>query len=88
MGPVAPNPLRDCTTISFSSAEPGKVTVSIYSVTGQLVTTLADGWTEAGDHRVVWNGTDLAGETVARGVYLCRIGTATRTATTKVVVLD
>jgi hypothetical protein len=88
VGPAAPNPLRDCTMISFSSAEPGNVTVSIYSVTGQLVTTLADGWTEAGAHKVVWKGTDQAGEPVARGVYLCRIETGTRSATTKVVVLD
>ncbi|MDZ7304357.1 MAG: phytase [candidate division KSB1 bacterium] len=68
-----PNPFNPNTTISFALPEAGKVTLSIYSVTGQLVRTLVDREMPAGWQTVRWNGRDEAGKTVAAGMYLYQI---------------
>jgi len=39
------------------------------------VRTLIDGTVTAGQHRVVWNGTDNSGRAVATGVYVYRLST-------------
>jgi hypothetical protein len=75
LGPIGPNPFVGATTVSFSMAQTGNVSVGIYNVNGQLVTTLIDGVVQAGPQSVAWNGTDFAGNKVARGVYFCRMAT-------------
>jgi len=49
------------------------VTLDIYSIADQKVMTLVDERLGAGDHRVVWNGTNDDGRTVASGIYLMRL---------------
>ncbi|MDZ7292347.1 MAG: SBBP repeat-containing protein [candidate division KSB1 bacterium] len=75
-----PNPFSDNETLSnpstlikFALPEAGKVTLSIYSVTGQLVRTLVDREMPAGWQTVRWNGRDQSGSVAAAGVYLYRI---------------
>jgi hypothetical protein len=87
LGPVAPSPFADGTRIQFSLAEPGEVRVSIYNVSGQLVTELVNSALEAGHHSAMWDGRDSRGERVARGVYFCRMDTPVFSATEKIVLL-
>jgi hypothetical protein len=68
-----PNPFNPSTEIAFALPEAGKVTLSIYALTGQLVATLVDGELPAGHHQLSWNGRNQFGTTVAAGVYLYRI---------------
>jgi len=70
-----PNPFNPNTTISFSLPEPGQVKLEIYNLRGQLVNVLSDGEESAGDHRLVWNGTDQSGNFVSSGVYFYRLRT-------------
>jgi hypothetical protein len=88
LGPIAPNPFVDGTAVKFSMAKSAEVTVSIYNVSGQLVTTLVDGMVPAGQQSVMWDGRDLAGDRVARGVYFCRMATEGFVATQKVLTLE
>jgi hypothetical protein len=88
LGPVAPNPFVDGTVVKFSMARSADVSLSIYNVNGRLVTTLVDGPVAAGQQSVAWNGTDFAGNKVARGVYFCRMNTEGFSATEKVVLLQ
>jgi hypothetical protein len=88
LGPAIPNPFRDGTTISYSLATASDVNISIYSVTGQLVATLADGWVESGEHTVWWSGVDAAGASVSKGVYFCKMRAAGYSGTTKIVLMD
>ena len=60
----SPNPFNPTTTINFSIATPGKVTVDIYNVAGQKVDTLVNGSMSAGSHSVVWNASKFS-----TGVY-------------------
>jgi len=65
---IYPNPFNPSTTITFSLAAQGTVTIAIYDVLGRRVTTLASGRYQAGTHEVRW---EAAG--VPSGVYLCRL---------------
>jgi len=60
----SPNPFNPTTTISFSLADAGNVTVEVYNIAGQKVDTLIDNFVEAGSHSVVWDASDLSA-----GVY-------------------
>jgi hypothetical protein len=84
LGPIAPNPFVEGTSVKFSMAKSAPVTLSIYNVNGQLVKTLVDGEMSAGAQQVSWDGSDMAGNTAARGVYFCRMHTEDFTATTKI----
>jgi len=60
----APNPFNPTTTISFSLADAGNVSIEVYNVAGQKIDTIADGFMNAGSHSVVWDASDFSA-----GVY-------------------
>lgn len=68
-----PNPFNPSTTIKFDLPRPGHVTLEVYNLLGQRVTTLVDGNLEAGYHQVRWDGTNHQGGVVASGVYFYKI---------------
>ena len=68
-----PNPFNPNTTIGFSLPRQTSVKLQIFDVRGRLVRTLVDETRGAGEHRVVWDGTDQSGRTAASGVYLYRM---------------
>ena len=73
-----PNPFSSgaenlSTAISFQLSVNGQVTLSIYSITGQLVRELINGEMVAGQHAINWDGRDHVGTAVAAGLYLYRL---------------
>jgi hypothetical protein len=65
-----PNPFNAQTVISYSLDRDARVSLLIYSITGQRVKTLAYAESqEAGEHRYTWDGTDSPGEAVTTGIY-------------------
>ena len=70
-----PNPFNPTTTITFSLAQPGNVTVAVYDLQGRRVRVLAEGSCAAGARSVTWNGRDGTGRDVGSGVYLLRLET-------------
>ncbi len=82
-----PNPFNPLTTIRFSLARPGHVSLVIYDVTGRRVRTFLDGYREAGAHTVMWDGTNDRGEAAASGVYFYRLKAAGFEETRKMVLL-
>jgi hypothetical protein len=69
----APNPFSSTTSLSFSLPQSGPVSLSVYDVSGRLVSTLVDRPMDAGTHQVVWDGRDSGGSVVANGVYMLRL---------------
>ena len=65
-----PNPFNPATTITFQLAQPGSVTVKIYSVSGQEIACLMDEYLQAGAHSIPWNAVTLPG-----GLYFSRLQT-------------
>lgn len=79
--PNEPNPFNPTTRIRYALDEPAFVDVAIYDLAGRVVRQLALGHETAGEHTVVWNGTDTAGREVASGTYFysLRAGNEIRT---------
>ncbi|MFH0952630.1 MAG: FlgD immunoglobulin-like domain containing protein, partial [Patescibacteria group bacterium] len=67
--------------------ERSTVSLKIYDVQGRLVTVLSSGTKEAGDYKVQWRGTNQQGESVASGVYFCRLQTGGFAQTRKLILL-
>ena len=82
-----PNPFNPTTEIRFRMPEPGVVNMSIYDVRGSLVKTLVNGYVEAGEKRVTWDGTNNLGSRVPSGVYFCRLVSGGFKKTIKVVLV-
>jgi hypothetical protein len=68
-----PNPFALPTTIAFSLAEAGPVTVAVYDLLGRRVATLLDGPLPAGPHAVTWDGADGLQRPAPPGLYLYRL---------------
>ncbi|MDP3115324.1 MAG: T9SS type A sorting domain-containing protein [Candidatus Cloacimonadaceae bacterium] len=68
-----PNPFNPSTTICYRVPESGKVKLSIYNLKGQLVRILLNEPKQSGNHQLIWNGDDQAGNMVSSGVYFTRI---------------
>ncbi len=66
---------------------PSEVTLSIYSVAGQLVRRLTGSANDCGHGSVVWDRSDSGGTRVASGVYFVRLVAGSRVATDRVVLL-
>ncbi len=67
-----PNPFNPSTTVVYDMPVAGLATLRVYNILGQEIATLVNGVAPAGRNAVVWNGTDVAGKSVASGVYLYR----------------
>ena len=86
-----PNPFNPETWIPYQLSEAADVTVSIYSVNGALVRTLALGHQSAGTYRsrsraAYWDGRNDFGERVASGLYFYTLTAGDFTATRKMLI--
>ncbi|MFH1680534.1 MAG: FG-GAP-like repeat-containing protein [Candidatus Eisenbacteria bacterium] len=80
----APNPFNPSTTVRFDLPGEGPATLSVYDVSGRLVTTLFSERSAGGSHARVWNGRNERGMEVAAGIYLLRLQTPDETAVRKI----
>lgn len=74
-----PNPFNPSTTIEYSLAEPGDVSLAIYDVKGALVRQLISESKTAGRHEAKWSGLDSSGRPAASGAYFCRMTSGSNT---------
>ena len=66
-----PNPFNPRVTLGFETPAGGRhAQLSIVDAAGRSVIRLSEDFFAAGENRVVWDGRDEAGRTVASGVYL------------------
>ncbi|MEK7631710.1 MAG: peptidoglycan DD-metalloendopeptidase family protein [Patescibacteria group bacterium] len=77
-----PNPFNPATTIAYSLPSATHVTLDIYNVLGQRVTTLVDEQQAAGEHTATWDANPFSS-----GVYFYRIQTEEATETKKMLLL-
>lgn len=68
-----PNPFNPATTIAFSVARPGPVSLRVYDVRGRCVRTLVDGVMWADFYEVGWDGRDDSGVLLPSGVYVYKL---------------
>jgi hypothetical protein len=69
-----PNPvINGLARISFSLAEPTKVSLQIYDASGRIVKTLVNSQLTRGIYNLTWDGKDKTGNNVAQGIYFCQL---------------
>ncbi|MEO0225934.1 MAG: FlgD immunoglobulin-like domain containing protein, partial [candidate division WOR-3 bacterium] len=68
-----PNPFTKTTSIQFTLAQPGNVSLKIYNPAGQLVATLLNHFEKPGRYNLLWKGIDDNGKRVASGIYYCEL---------------
>ena len=84
---IAPNPVKDGATVSYTTTRKGPVSLKVYDCAGRLVRTLIDRNEIAGHKTVYWDGKDANHRSVAAGVYFYRLVAEEKTSTKKMVVV-
>jgi hypothetical protein len=82
-----PNPFNPSTTIAFDLAKTSDLSLIIYNVLGQKVTSLYNGSKEAGRHQVTWDGTNKFGQQVGTGVYFVEMKAGDYTSSHKMLLI-
>jgi hypothetical protein len=77
-----PNPFNPSTAIKFSVPFDSKVKIEVYSVTGQLVSTLFNGYKSAGNYEVTMKADNLSS-----GVYIYKLSAGSVTISKKMQLL-
>jgi len=82
-----PNPFNPTTEISFSIGEASHVSLEIYNVLGEKVTTLLNDYMAVGQHTVTWNSVNDNGQAVSSGIYYYRLSAGSFSATKKMLLI-
>lgn len=80
-----PNPFNPKTSVSFALGSSGDVRLSVHDIQGRYVATLLDGFVEAGEHTVEWNGMSDSGHSAGSGIYFIHYQAMGVSQSTKVV---
>jgi hypothetical protein len=73
LDPGRPNPFNPWTTVSYRLSAAGEVRLRIYDVAGRLVKTLENGFVQAGEYELRWDGRNDDARPVASGEYFLRL---------------
>ncbi len=84
---VVPNPFSNHTQITFSMAEEGSVSLSVYNLNGQMVRLIKEGKAGKGSQYVNWDGTNDSGISLPGGIYFIRLSSGDSISVKKVVLL-
>lgn len=82
-----PNPALGTTRIDYELKSSGRTTVSIYDVSGRKLKTLLDAFQPAGNHSLLWDGTDDLNNLLPSGAYFSVVQLAGNTVARKIVML-
>jgi hypothetical protein len=83
---VTPNPFSALATIEFTLSSAADVSAEVYTVTGSRVRRLSP---DLANHtgRILWDGTDDAGDELPSGTYFLRVSANSSTVTRRVTIL-
>jgi hypothetical protein len=70
---VHPNPFAEGTTFQLTMPKSARIRIAVYNVLGELMQVLYEGEHAQGEYDVYWNGLDMNGNPVPRGVYVCTL---------------
>jgi hypothetical protein len=73
LSPNYPNPFNPSTVIEYSVPTRSHVSLMVFNILGQKVTTLVETDLSAGTYKAIWDGTDSHGKPVASGIYFYRL---------------
>jgi hypothetical protein len=79
---ATPNPFNPTTVVKYQMPDARFVSLKIYDVSGRMVATLVEGWQEAGDHQVTFDGSKLSS-----GLYFVKMQAGDFSAVRKVMLV-
>ena len=82
LGDAYPNPFNPSTSITLDVSDAGYVNVSVYNLMGQMVSTLTEGYMNAGNYTFTWDASDQVS-----GMYLVRAKTEGAVSTQKLLLI-
>ena len=82
---IAPNPVRDGTTVSFRTAVNEPYTLSVFDLRGRRVRTLQQGTGLSLSRSISWDGRDGFGRKLPTGIYLVRLNSPRQSVCRKIV---
>ncbi|MBT4035059.1 MAG: T9SS type A sorting domain-containing protein [Candidatus Marinimicrobia bacterium] len=82
-----PNPFNPITTLRYGLPADSEVSLSIYDITGKMVSSFSSESQKAGWHERTWNGLNQNGELVSTGIYLARLQAGSYSKTIKMLYL-
>jgi hypothetical protein len=80
-----PNPFNSQVTLAANQANSQHIRLRIYDCSGRLVKVIESGASPV--TRVVWNGQDESGKTLASGLYFCQVMTGKQSQTLRLILL-
>lgn len=83
----SPNPFSSQTEIKFSLKQSANVKIEIFNILVQKIKTVSDGYFNAGEHSVEWNGKDENGNSLSNGVYFYKMDTENSSIIKKMILL-
>jgi subtilisin family serine protease len=78
-----PNPMKGRALIRFRLAHPGRVSFSVYDVSGRLVFQAPDLSGAGGENLITWEGRDSRGRPAGNGIYIFRVQGEARSGTAR-----
>lgn len=82
-----PNPFNPATRIDFSIKQDSPVKLEVFNIRGQRVRTIINEDLPAGNHSVIWDGTNSSNRIVGAGIYFYRLTTSDTTDIRKMLLL-
>ncbi|MEA1971756.1 MAG: T9SS type A sorting domain-containing protein, partial [Candidatus Cloacimonadota bacterium] len=82
-----PNPFNPTTNIYFSIDQEENVKLEVFNIKGQKINQLVNNQLSAGQHSIVWNGTDDSGKSVSSGVFFYKLTTESKSTINKMLML-
>ena len=82
-----PNPFNMSTIISFSLDKKASTELRIYNSAGQQVRKLINEILFSGEHKVLWDGKDDQGKSLASGIYIAGLRSNYRSESIKLMLL-
>ncbi len=77
----APNPITSTASIVFGLPMAGETELTVYDLSGRVVTSFNNGELDAGTHSLSWNGTAGSGDAIPNGIYFMELRTSAGTLT-------
>jgi len=68
-----PNPFNPLTTIQYRVNQESEVSIIIYDLMGNEISTLINGYKHPGQYTVLWNGKNNLDQAVGSGIYFCTL---------------
>ncbi|MFH0920202.1 MAG: discoidin domain-containing protein [Fibrobacterota bacterium] len=84
---VSPNPFNPSLTLHYALAKEAAHSIVVYAVNGKKIRTLQQGIQKPGHYRVLWDGKNEKGASLAGGVYILKITTGKQTSVKRVTFL-